>query len=254
MEFNNDTTHEVNYIAIDAYGNTSELAFEFKSLGKMPQEPVVETYDAYFNWNMANSYEYENEMHVDIPKGALYDNLKFQFGREVQTSASLTPYYSIQSRYTPLQEPIEILIVFDSTQVEKPRQVTAVRESPTGGKSYITGAFTDEGYSFSSKSFGRFYLALDTIAPSLSAYKWSTGGKLNANSLLQFKAYDDKTGLASYNAYLNGKWTLLQYDPKSSRLWLVAGESGFLEGLNTLKIVVIDSCGNKTEESFTYSY
>lgn len=254
MEFSSDTTHEAHFTATDAYGNTSELAFEFNSLSEMPGEPEVETYDAYFAWNMANSYEYEDEMHVDIPKGALYDNLKFQFGREVQTGKSLTPYYSIQARYTPLQKPIDILIVFDSALVENPKQVIAVRESPTGGKSYITGEYKNGGYSFSSKSFGRFYLALDTIAPSLRAYKWSTGGKLNANSKLQFKAYDDKTGFGSYNAYLNGKWTLLQYDPKNQRLWLMAGESGFSEGLNTLKIVVIDSCGNKTEESFTYTY
>lgn len=254
MEFKDDTIHKGNYTATDAYGNTSELEFTFSSLSQIPREATVEPYDAYFTWNMENSYEYENELHVGIPEGALYDNLKFQFGREMADIKTLTPYYSLQAKYTPLQKPIDIHIVFDSTQVENPTQVVAVRESPSGRKSYLTGDFKDGGYSFSSKSFGRFYLALDTIAPTLRAYKWSTGGNLKSNSKLQFKASDDRTGLAHYDAYINGKWTLLKYDPKNKRLWMVAGESGFIKGLNTLKIVVTDSCGNTTEKSFTYTY
>ena len=109
MVFSKDETHHGIYEVADAYGNTSTVVFDFITKAVPPRLPNIEPYDAYFTWNQANDFEYEDEIKIRIPKGALYQDLEFQFGREIQKSTALSPAYSIQATYIPLQKPIEIL-------------------------------------------------------------------------------------------------------------------------------------------------
>lgn len=254
MNFSEDKTHHAKYEVADTYGNTSVVDFSFITKSVPPRLPNLEPFDAYFAWNQPNEFEYEGEIGIQIPKGALYQDLEFQFGREMKKPSTLSPIYSIQATYVPLQKPIEILFDWGTISENQKNKVMAVRESVRGGKSYLSGKNTAEGFKIKSKSFGKFYLSMDTIAPTLYASKWSASGHLNSRSKLQFKIKDDKSGIASYRGTLNGNWVLLQYDPKNKRLWMDVGESKFQKGSNIVEVEIEDKCGNTVKKTFNYTY
>ena len=255
MDFKKDAIHHAYYKATDAYGNVSTLEFDFRSLAKPDAElPTPEPYDAYFSWNQVNHFAYKDELYLTIPKGALYTDLRFHFGREMKDKDSYSPYYSIQNDDIPLEEPIELKFSWGTIPKSIRPKIIAVRSDMRGRKRYLTGTANENSFDVTSKEFGRFNLIADTTAPVLYAYKRSDGGFVSNRSTLQFKMTDSQTGITKFNGYLNGKWVYMSYEPKKAKIWLEVGESDFQKGENTLKIEAEDGVGNQSEVTYTYSY
>jgi hypothetical protein len=64
-----------------------------------------------------------------------------------------------------------------------------------------------------------------------------------------FKIDDDLSGIKTYNAYLNGEWILLKYEPKQNLVWV--------EWLNNeqnkkgeFELIVEDQAGNTNSIKF----
>ena len=60
---------------------------------------------------------------------------------------------------------------------------------------------------------------IDTIAPVCKAKNFISGNRIKPKQKsIQVKISDNLSGISSYNAYLNGKWLLAEYDGKSGTL------------------------------------
>lgn len=247
--------HQVNYTTTDAYGNTSELAFEFTTLARPEvQLPAPEPYDAYFPYDQENHFEYADELELTIPANALYTDLRFQFSRQMKSGESYTPYYLIQNENVPLQSAFEIKFAWKGIPNSIRNKILVQRSDLAGRTSYISGTVTDDYFVAGSRDFGKFTLVADTTAPTLSARKWSTGGTVRNSTQLQFTIGDDRSGVKTYNGYLNGEWVLVKYEPKNRMIFLEVGDSNFQKGKNTLEIKLEDACGNTTTQQFEYNY
>lgn len=248
-------THQVRYTATDAHGNTSIMEFTFESLDRpngrfAPSEP----YDAYFYRNRDNSFEYLDEMHLSLPAGALYNDLKFQFGREMPNTACLSPRYRLQNVSVPLDKAMEVEISMEGIPAHLRGRLIAARYATAGSPQYIAGKADGDWYAIKSKDFGIFCLTADTVAPTLAPNKYSGGGSVSKGSVLGFYISDDKSGVATYTGKLNGQWVLMEYEPKKNLLFLRVGESDFQKGSNELEITIGDKSGNELRRTFTYTY
>jgi hypothetical protein len=59
--------------------------------------------------------------------------------------------------------------------------------------------------------------------------------------------------IASYSAFLNGKWILMEYDYKTKRLTHNLEDAIYVQGRNDFKIIVTDSLQNSaTFESYFF--
>jgi hypothetical protein len=73
------------------------------------------------------------------------------------------------------------------------------------------------------------------------------GGKwISQQNELIFTISDDLSGIKSYQGAINGKWILLEYEPKTKKLIHRFSDGIVAEGKNDLKIVVTDNVGNST--------
>lgn len=254
VTFSGSGTHEARYIATDAHGNKSELNFTFTSLDA-PNGAFAraEPYDAFFFRNQDNSFDYGNELHLSVPAYALYRDIKFQFGREMPTSTSLSPYYSLHNDMEPLDKNIRVAISMEGVPARLKDKVVVARYAAAGSPQMISGEMEGDYYVVKMRDFGRFCLMADTVAPNLSANKYSQGGAVNARSVLGFNISDNRSGIKTYSAMLNGEWTLLEYEPKKSLLFMKVGDANFQKGSNTLEITITDNCGNATVKKFSYS-
>jgi hypothetical protein len=94
------------------------------------------------------------------------------------------------------------------------------------------------------KVLGKFGLAKDTTAPKISLAKPIQGKWLSKQRYLNVYMRDDLSGIKKYDAYLNGKWILMEYNPKKARLSHDFNDGVVADGRNELKVIVTDNVGN----------
>ncbi len=246
---------QAKYTSTDAYGNTSVLEFAFETLDAPDAPlPAPEPYDAYFYRGRPNSFEYGDELQLEMPANALYNDLKFKFGREMPTAQSLSPYFSLHNDFEPLDKAITVKISMADIPEPLREKVVGARYAAAGAPAWVPGEPDGDYFAMTVKDFGRFTLMADSTPPTLTPNRYSSGGALSDRSVLGFSVKDDRSGIKTYEARLNGKWMLLEYEPKKNLLFAEVGKSGFKKGQNTLEITVTDHCGNAVTRSFNYTY
>jgi hypothetical protein len=151
----------------------------------------------------------------------------------------------------PLDDYIEIGITAADIPNILRDQVLAARYSTTGSASYITGDWQGDQFEFKSKSFGKFALVADSVAPELRPLT-RTSGSLSNSTVLRFKISDDRSGIGTYNAYLNEKWVLTAYEPKAKTISVIFEGTNPLPSGNELRIELKDAVGNKTEKVYSF--
>nr|WP_294776843.1 M23 family metallopeptidase [uncultured Flavobacterium sp.] len=97
-----------------------------------------------------------------------------------------------------------------------------------------------------SKYLGDYKLFKDSMPPRIKIDKKIGGKWISQQETLQFTISDDLSGIKSYEGTLNGKWILLEYDPKTKKLIHHFSDGIVAEGKNELKVVVTDNVGNST--------
>ena len=102
------------------------------------------------------------------------------------------------------------------------------------------------------KSLGKFTLATDTIPPKVRPRNFAPGKWLNNYQSLSLTISDDLSGIQSYDAFINGKWILMEYEPKKRMISYNFKDNTFSTTQCNLKVVVTDNVGNTTtfEETF----
>lgn len=102
------------------------------------------------------------------------------------------------------------------------------------------------------RNLGKYTLAKDSIAPKINPRNFKPGKWLNNYSYLSLTISDDLSGINSYNAYLNGKWILMEYEPKKRTITYNFDDKIVEDTQCNLKVVVTDNVGNTTtfEETF----
>jgi len=113
---------------------------------------------------------------------------------------------------------------------------------------YLTGTVKDGFFKTKINLFGKMQLLQDTVAPAVIFQKpknLAAGALPPATGKARFKVNDSMSGIYHYTAFLNGEWTLLQYDGKSSIMW-VEFDPLLAKGKHELIVEVTDKVGNKT--------
>lgn len=86
------------------------------------------------------------------------------------------------------------------------------------------------------KHFSNFVIVKDTISPKVTYLK-------HDGKSVRIAIRDNLSGIASFNAYLDGKWVLMRYEHKNAVIWSeFMDKSQVLKGKFTLEVV--DKAGN----------
>lgn len=138
-----------------------------------------------------------------------------------------------------------ITITFDvenMSQKEKEKTFIAFLD----GKKIAYNNTYRKGNSLSTKvkNLGKFTLAKDTIAPVIKIINFTEGEWLSNKKTLELEISDSISGIKNYNAYLNEKWILMEYDYKTKRIIHYFNDNIVEEGRNDLKVIVTDNIGN----------
>ncbi len=215
ISFTDRALHDIKYTVTDSKGNESTLAFKVQS----DPDAVIATKEQpaglSFPYNQVNNFT-NNDVKVSIPQGSLYNDLNFVYATKPKPATNaFSMIHEIHNKLTPLHAGFDLWIKADSTltpYLDKALIVNTNRVSQ--------GGIYENGYVKTRvRNFGSFFIAIDTIAPTIAPINISQGKSMRGIGKMSFKIRDNLAGLKSFNGYIDGKWVLMEFDAKTATLW-----------------------------------
>lgn len=248
IEFTDGKLHRLKYTVTDSKGNKSTLAFNVQADEKAvisAPEPIKGAFD--YSYVTQNEFNTE-EIKVIIPKGSLYNDLSFTYKRLPKPAVNAySAIHQIHNKLTPLHAGFELWIKADSTlnKYQEKALIVNIGRSSQGG-------YFENGYvKAKPRNFGSYFIAIDTIPPTITPVNIGNGKSMNGISKMSFKIRDNLSGIKSFNGYMDGRWILMEFDTKSASLWHTFDERT-APGKHTLEIIVNDMKDNNRNYSITF--
>lgn len=251
ITLNTQSEHQLRVEVSDFHGNTSTTRFRviYDSTATFFQT-TLEDYTSLFTAGERNYHRTEN-IRIDFGEEVFFNDLYFQYSERPHNA--IGPYFDVHNKYTPVSTYFDISLRYDAIDsAYMDKYLIAYydyknRKQSIGGK--IRGGFIHG----ETRALGTYFIDIDTIPPKVSALNISQGKTMTWQKSIQFKAYDDFSGIDEYNAFVNGLWVVLSYDAKRNLMSYHIDEFT-QKGENLLEILVSDERGNVDYQSFTFNY
>ena len=238
IELDSGQTAELMLTVYDFEGNKQSLSFTIVGTGVSSPEPRAQ------QWL---SYKHEHNIVIGkaklrIPLGCFYKDEVLDVQELPGGTSTIGPRFKILESSIPAQKHFNISISLDSVPAHLHPKTLVVRIADNGSLVYEGNRIEKGSISASSRSFGVYGLAVDSIPPSLSLLNAAKDTDFSKSSYVRLRMSDNLSGLDTYRCSLDGKWHLAEYDAKSN-LFLIPLESVF-PGIHSLAFEAIDKAGN----------
>jgi hypothetical protein len=184
-------------------------------------------------------------------------NNRFAFQNEVITFGNKSAYYDFYLQHKNLHNGFELsntgIPLHKSMQIkmsmknipEAIRAYAFIGRLSKKGKLYAhnTSRKNDTLIAYANK-FGKFQIDYDSIPPKIKEKNFKKKGELTNYRYLKLRIWDDKTGIKSYNGYIDDEWVLFEYDYKTSTITYHFSDKKLKGYKHKLKLIVSDRQGN----------
>jgi len=220
VNFSDEKKHRVELIVSDIHSNRSVLSFNVKSVPADVQENQVKTDEkssVIMPWNRNNKFVSKN-IAVNIPSGALYDTLYFEFKRSAGNPLMFSDVYQIHNKYTPLHKSYTLSIKPDRIPERLESKMLIIQLADDIKKIPLTSTWNNGYLSANTNIFGTFCIGIDTVPPLILYNGLSSGANLTGKISMKIKISDELSGIKTYEPLIDGKWALFEYDQKNNLL------------------------------------
>jgi murein DD-endopeptidase MepM/ murein hydrolase activator NlpD len=246
ISFTDSSYHTVKYEASDINGNTSTIELKVKSTPPPPSKTVYlkdleQAALSKFDCTKESNYQ-STDVKINIPADALYEDIEFKWSKSKDTLAgAIAPVHYVHDANVPVHKAYSLSI--KTKQIPNSLQSKALIVFVHGkGKSAEGGEWADGWITTQTKRFGKFTVVLDTVAPTIKPVNILAGKDLSKAKSIMIKVSDDLTDIEQYRATIDGKWVLMEYEPKQALLYHTF--DGLAKGTHTFKLEVRDEKGN----------
>ncbi|MCH3923296.1 MAG: MATE family efflux transporter [Bacteroidales bacterium] len=245
-----DSIYKITYKLTDIKNNQTTYSFYVKGIEDTTINKNLSSSNVVLNlsYNSSATYLAEDSSVFIFPKNCLYENISLTYKT---TKGRYSNNHYIHNIYEPVRKSFTVKIKpynIDSSLINK---YLVIRLRPNGKIQRSIGGKLYDGYvQTTAGDFGIFTVGVDTIPPTITNLNFKNNKKLfRSQKSLKVRIKDNLSGIRSYNAYLNDKWVLMEYDGKNSLLTYTIDDN-LLQGKNTLKLVVKDKKNNIREKTF----
>jgi hypothetical protein len=247
FNFGDKKKHNIELVVSDICSNKSVLSFYVKSdpaVHRENQAKPEENGSVIMPYNRNNKFVSKNII-VNIPSGALYDTLYFEFKRSEGNPFMYSDIYQIHNRYTPLHKSCNISIKPDKILAGKESKMLIIQMTDDIKKTPLSSTWNNGYLTASTNTFGNFFISIDTIPPLISHNGFSSGANLTGEKSIKIKISDELSGIKTYEPLIDGKWALFEYDQKNNLLIYNFDPKRITKGTkHNLTLDVTDNCDN----------
>ena len=94
---------------------------------------------------------------------------------------------------------------------------------------------------------------IDNTKPTITPLNSKANSQFSqTNGIIKFTIHDEHSGINSYNAFIDGKWVLAEYDQKIKRLSINLNKEEISVGDHQLELNVKDEKNNTATYSTTF--
>lgn len=244
-------TYHIEAELSDHAGNVS--SFSFVVVGQERTGATLSTAEKItdiFYPDRDNSFT-NHSLRLTIPNGCLYDTLKFKYDLKPACADCISAVHSIgKLSDTPLDKYMTVSIKLDKVSEDVAQKAVIVSYNSKGNPIAEGGTAKWNWITTRTRSFGDYAVLLDSLAPQLRPKNFKDQTSTAGIDTLTFHLEDGLSGIHSFAGMLNGKWVLLEFDPKNNLLYYVKDER-FINGQNTFRITAKDNVGNVRELNVT---
>lgn len=242
--------HKIKINVSDIKNNTSSIVFNLIGDTKAKViEPVTNNgVAAVFHATEENEFK-TNDFFATLPANVLYDDIQFKYDTIVDKRL-YSAIHSIHTVDVPLHDNITIGIKPTITLADSMKKYLIITQIP--GKQFAGNEWQGDFITAKTKYFGKYAVLLDTVKPTIKAVTFAKTKQLTSNSEIQFTIKDNLSGIQSFDAYIDNRWILMEYEHKQNKIYYKVEMKGdytpFKKGQNhTFKLVVTDKAGNSAE-------
>jgi hypothetical protein len=237
--------HHFRYEVTDFYGNTSIGSFEVTGVPTLRQTEAVLTQkpSKHFKFGQVNTFE-SDEVLVYLPANVLYEDLDFNYWISDTIQNAVAPLFHIHDLFTPLHSYMALSLKLDKFDPKlKPFAVVISLDEDKG--IVPEGGYWKGNYLIvKTRSFGAYTVMIDSTKPKLTPINIPANNDMSRKWSIIIKAEDNLSGVDEYDAYIDGKWVLTEFDYKNKRL-IHYFEDDLPKGKHIFKLTVKDKIGNK---------
>lgn len=241
IELDNNESAKIHIKIKDASGNTSSLEFYLKNEGGKSSN--IQMQDDAIMFNRKNRIS-KRGLELIIPPLSIYDTIPFKYSASNERSRNrISDVHFVHDNCHAVQYAYDISIQTDSIP-EKLHSKTLLIYEAGNNRKYGRGGIYDSGWLHSSsRDFGKHYVMIDTTAPKIKLVNKLINHTIQYNRYISFKITDNLSGIQSYNAFVDGNWILMEYDP---RIALIKGKipENIHAGEHSFKLSVTDTRNN----------
>src|SRR5690606_10008800 len=162
------------YVVKDVQGNCSELNFQIRN-NPSYQPKANPIKGERFAYNKVNKFSADH-LQIEIPTETLYGDLDLLYNQSAPIANIYSHVHHVQNAYIALLS--SYMLKIKPADVPPPLEskalIAAVQTGAAGGK-------FDRGWvSVNTRNFGSFYVAVDTIAPTITPRNFSNGKNVSA--------------------------------------------------------------------------
>jgi hypothetical protein len=249
-----DSVHIAVIEAEDAYRNKTILKFRFQK--SLLHQTIKNSTDSsiLIKFDQENTFNYPG-LSVKIPSNTLYRDIYYSFSVSKKGWGSLSDTFNIHYLTEPLNSNITLKFTTDSINPKILDKLLFARIDEKNGLISEGGDYSKGYLTCFADNFGKYIVTIDTTPPEILPVNFTSNNKYTAGQQLTFTVKDNLSGIDTYNAYINDKWVLLQYDLKSDIMFYAVDKDMLITGkIYTLKLFVMDKKNNITVYKGKFGY
>lgn len=252
IDLSDDKPHNIKIEVSDEAGNTSviNLVLQHDKNSKLFAERDFK-FTTLFFYNRENEFS-NSDVHVKIPNGCLFDDLYFKYSSSgAADNKTYSKIYQLDNSDTQVFDWFTISVKTENLAPALRDKAVLVCRDKKGNSESWGGKFEDGFITAKTRSFGAYFIKLDTTPPKIVALNIRPGRNMRAYKNIRFRISDNLSGVAGFDTYLDGKWTVTDYDAKSSTLTHTL-DPGLANGEHIFNVVVTDERHNQSEYSVKF--
>ena len=239
ISFNDDAPHAVNIVVYDFYNQKDEVSFYMRKTGGSLSSTLTFSIDKRRFQDCLQPYKINTvDYSIELPAKSLYEDAQLVTTYQNNTLSFTAKGYNIpfQNNCTiTLKVPVNLLKYADKLCIA----------DVTNGKSYVGGTFENGFVKANTKTFGKYKVDVDTVAPQRKLITQRKSGVYKIGDVVSFKVNDAFSGIGLFKLFINGKWHLAEYEYKTNTIYFTIDEK-IPTGKVMLNLQVSDKKNNQT--------
>ncbi|SDQ59024.1 M23 family metallopeptidase [Flagellimonas zhangzhouensis] len=238
-------SYNVEFLIADIEGNTTKLVVPIEGKREAVKIPRKDrTTENYVIASKPNNYDL-GAAKVYFPANTFYEDFYINLEKGNDTITIHDNSVAAHRNFT---------ISFDPSKYaqEDRDQLFIAHLDIDGRPSHSTTYKRDGSFTTRTRTLGTYTLVKDSVAPTIKPKNFKAKQWLNNFSYLSLRITDDLSGIDTYSATLNGKWILMEYEPKNNTITYNFEDNISNETENELIVTVTDNVGNSTTYSTTF--